>query len=171
MTSVKTIAAESEAGLARRLKTIQTKHHNHPEILTRIPKKKLLSALAHWALTMTDREYAAVLDTDTHGSVQSLSDVGIFIDKAMSYSKVVTPVRELHHFYDLQRKYSTKLSSFVDEASAFLKSIGAYTETSMGESALFGEMISRNNPTKAGDIIMAGKYIEEILELKTKKGN
>jgi hypothetical protein len=171
MTSVKTIAAESEAGLARRLKTIQTKHHDHPEILTRIPKKKLLSALAHWALTMSDREYAAVLDTDTHGAITSLSDVGIFIDKAVGYSKVVTPIRELHHYYDLQRKYSTKLSSFVDEATAFLKSIGAYAETGRGEPAINGEMISRNNPTRAGDIMMSGAYCNQIKELTAKKGN
>jgi Domain of unknown function (DUF3854) len=168
MTSVKKIAAETEAGLARRLKTIQTKHHAHPEILTSIPTNKILSALAHWALTMTDRDYAAVLNTDTQGEIKSLSDVGIFIDKAVSYSKVITPVRELHHYYDLQRKYSTKLSSFVEEATVFLQGIGAYAETSMGEPALFGEMISRNNPTKAGDIIMAGKYTEEIAKISVK---
>jgi hypothetical protein len=171
MTSVKKIAAETEAGLARRLKTIQTKHHANPEILTRVPRNKLLPALAHWALTMPDRDYALALDTNTHGEVRSLSDIGIFLDKAISYSSVVSPLREFHHYYDLQRKYSTKLSSFVEEASVFVKSIGAYTETMLGEPALFGEMISRNNPSRAGDIMMSGKYMRQIEEVnKLKKG-
>jgi hypothetical protein len=164
ITSVKKIAAESEAGLARRLKTIQTKHHAHPETVTKIPRNKLLSALAHWALTMPDRDYAAILDTDTHGEIKSLSDVGYFIDKAVGYSSVITPLRELHHYYNLQRRYGTKLSTFVEEASVFLKSISAYTETDAGEPAIFGELISRNNPMRAGEIMMSGKYILQVAQ-------